>query len=375
MGDHPPRPPLGTTGWERKLPTFVVGCGHSGTSLATRLIGAHSHIIAIPGETKAAWRRDPVAFEQCLREFDAFAAERHRDRWVEKTPRHVRRISFIFEHATNCSIICMLRDPRDVCFSLRKAIARWKSDNERLLPYLQEDRCLLVRYEDLVADPATTTKLMMSFLGESYEARQLEFHLNKVYCYASTDERPSSEGGQSNHGQLRNWQINQPIFDGRERWKEGLSRTELTLIRSRLAPLAATLGYDLSGKVVQQADARSRSAAIRPIAALPVSVDKKADLKQRDGIMEPDKFDKKPHKNKTKADFTDLRSQLEATENGKVRARGLGVFIIKTVTEEVEGQVLTAKRVKLRLAGSKARKRQPAPPQAGGESPASEHDA
>jgi hypothetical protein len=252
MGDHPPRPPLCASRWERKLPTFVVGCGHSGTSLATRLIGAHSHIIAIPGETKAAWRRDPVAFKERLREFDAFATERHRDRWVEKTPRHVRRIAFIFEHTMRCSIICMLRDPRDVCFSLRKrhgdlrkAIARWKSDNECLLPYLQDDRCLLVRYEDLVADPATTTKIMMSFLGESYEAKQLEFHLNKVYWYAATDDRPSSECGQSNHDQLRNWQINQPIFDGRERWKEGLSRNELTLIRSRLAPLAATLGYDL----------------------------------------------------------------------------------------------------------------------------------
>jgi hypothetical protein len=252
MGDPPPHPPLDTSGSQRKPPIFVVGCGHSGTSLAARLIGAHPHITAIPGETKAAWSKDPVAFKERLRDFDAFAAERHCDRWVEKTPRHIRRIPFIFEHAADCSIICMLRDPRDVCFSLRKrhgdlrkAIARWKGDNECLLPYLQHDRCLVVRYEDLVADPAKTTKGMMSFLGESYEAEQLEFHLNKVYWYAATDDRPSSECGQANHDQLRNWQINQPIFDGRERWKEGLSTHELTLIRPRLAPLAATLGYGL----------------------------------------------------------------------------------------------------------------------------------
>jgi hypothetical protein len=67
----------------------------------------------------------------------------------------------------------------------------------------------------------------------------------------------------------------------------------------------------------------------------------------------------------TKNAFSSLRSEIEAAENGKVRARGLGVFIIKTVTKEVEGQVVTAKRVKLRLAGGKVRKRQPAPPEAG----------
>jgi hypothetical protein len=75
-----------------------------------------------------------------------------------------------------------------------------------------------------------------------------------------------------------------------------------------------------------------------------------------------------------KDSFGALRSEIEATENGKVRVRGLGVFIIKTVTKGVEGQVVTSKRVKLRLAGGKARKRQPAPPEAGSEGPASEHD-
>jgi hypothetical protein len=94
--------------------------------------------------------------------------------------------------------------------------------------------------------------------------------------------------------------------------------------------------------------------------------------------MDQDK-DKKSFKKRrlhiTKNAFSSLRSEIEAAENGKIRAPGLGVFIIKTATKEVEGQVVTAKRVKLRLAGGKGRKRQPAPPEVGSENPAPEQDA
>ncbi len=46
-----------------------------------------------------------------------------------------------------------------------------------------------------------------------------------------------------------------------------------------------------------------------------------------------------------------LRQQIEATENGKVRAPGLGVFIVKTTTREAEGHSITRRRVVLRMGG------------------------
>jgi hypothetical protein len=93
--------------------------------------------------------------------------------------------------------------------------------------------------------------------------------------------------------------------------------------------------------------------------------------------MQNDNADKNLKKNRQKLrgnGLNALRTEIETTENGKVRARGLGVFIIKTLTKEVDGQTVTTKRIKLRLGSGKARKLRPAPPETSSEDPASEHD-
>jgi len=153
------------------------------------------------------------------------------------------------------------------------------------------------------------------------------------------------------------------------------TRTSTSKAGSPISRTARSSHLSLSGEVAPRVVARSRSPAPTSIVSLSVLIDKDAILGNRSVIMEADKTNITPRKQTAKAGLRALRSKIEATENGKVRVRGLGVFIIKTSTKEVEGQVVTSKRVKLRLAGNKARKRQPAPPETGSESPASEHDA
>lgn len=83
---------------------FVVGCGHSGTTIMLRLIGNHPDIHYTPQETCALcrigagitegedkeneWKRST----QRLAKIDAAAAEAGSRRWVEKTPIHVRSV-------------------------------------------------------------------------------------------------------------------------------------------------------------------------------------------------------------------------------------------------------------------------------------------
>jgi len=62
----------------------VCGCGHSGTSILTRLIGAHSGIYAIPGETGIARRERYTRYAAGVKSFEQKVIESGASIWVEK---------------------------------------------------------------------------------------------------------------------------------------------------------------------------------------------------------------------------------------------------------------------------------------------------
>lgn len=65
-------------------PIFVVGCGHSGTSLLLKMLNMHPHIHAVPFESraylKAAWK---TGMARILWHKNTIAAGKFR--WAEKT--------------------------------------------------------------------------------------------------------------------------------------------------------------------------------------------------------------------------------------------------------------------------------------------------
>ena len=126
--------------WRPALPggIHVCGCGHSGTSILTRLIGAHPRIHAIPGESGVAKKQSYRRYRQALEGFWADTAAAA-DIWVEKTPKHVRHLAFILNAAPSSRSVLISRDPRDCVASLQrrygrfsKALRRWRHDNGRV---------------------------------------------------------------------------------------------------------------------------------------------------------------------------------------------------------------------------------------------------
>jgi hypothetical protein len=233
-------------------PIFVVGCGHSGSSITARLIGAHPNIWPIAGETKVAMRRDKACFSAACMAFQEEARFFGRSRWLEKTPRHILVMPFLLDSYETSRIVAVFRDPRDVCLSFKKrygnvdiGISRYHEAAASLIPLIGHARVLLVQYEDLVENTVGFLMTVMSFLGEDFRECQLRYHEDPVSWYATSHEKPASELGKENHNQLRNWQINQPLFDGRGKWRSGLTSTELALIRSGLQSFADLLGYNL----------------------------------------------------------------------------------------------------------------------------------
>jgi hypothetical protein len=231
----------------------VCGCGHSGTSILTRLIGAHSQIHAIPGETGVAKKERFSRYRQATTAFWRACREHNAQTWVEKTPKHVRHLGFILDSAPSSRIVLICRDPRDTVASLKrrygrlgKALGRWQRDNGLVNHWRHHPRVWLLRYEDLVGDPRASLETLMAFLDLAFEPSQLNYHQQQENWYdrsAATTDQPAAEA--LSHKAHRNQQINQPLFNHTGTYQRDLSQAELNRIRRRCGRLARTLGYSL----------------------------------------------------------------------------------------------------------------------------------
>lgn len=71
----------------------------------------------------------------------------------------------------------MIRDGRDVAASfaartnwgLTRGAERWVADNRAAMQWFADPRTLVVRYEDLAADPVPTMSRVFSFIGEGFD--------------------------------------------------------------------------------------------------------------------------------------------------------------------------------------------------------------
>lgn len=222
-----------------RSPIFVVGCGHSGTSIFTRMLGAHPAIMPIEKESALFIRSDDVIRSQ-LDEWDVACAESGALRWIEKTPPHVFQISRFMGFRPEAKFIVLIRDGRDVIASLKRRngyelvrdrIDRWVYDNLAALQFVDHENVHFLKYEDLVTDPSGTLSQVCEFLGEKLNAQVLEYHSTPANWYSEKGGKPDQLDSNADHNQLRNWQINQPIFDGRGKWVESLTGNEKRSIK------------------------------------------------------------------------------------------------------------------------------------------------
>ena len=229
-------------------PTFLVGNQHSGTSVSLAVLGAHSRIHAIPYETKLMEKDSERWFRMGLKNFDLRAIAAGKHRWIEKTPNHILKIEQILEWCPEAQIVLVLRDGRDVAASLKKRTGRlqegienWVSRNRHSQKFWDHPNVHVFKYEDLIVNFDQTLQSILQFLGEDYEPEMRNYHETPRRFYSLRIQKPENAFG-SNHKQHRNWQINQPIFDGRGRWKK-LTTKELDLVYDIGGDLLNELGY------------------------------------------------------------------------------------------------------------------------------------
>jgi len=232
-------------------PIFIVGCGHSGTSLLLSVLDSHSNIHGIPFESCMAMGKNP-RMDSWMAHFDRHTRLAGKNRWVEKTPGHIAYLDRILESAKDCRIIIMKRDGRDVACSVAKRIGSFETGIElrlkaldRAEPYGSHPAVMNLRYEDIVADFTGTMESVLAFIGESWEDGLSEFHRKTRNYYAPTAGQASAPPAVE-HEAHRNWQINQPLFDGRGRWKRDMTEAQKSLFKERAGERLVAEGYAAS---------------------------------------------------------------------------------------------------------------------------------
>jgi len=229
-------------------PAFIVGCGHSGTSVLLAILGAHPRIYPVPYESSIATQDEELKFQQAVKQFDADTITAGKRRWVEKSPVHIHYIERIFEWIPNAKIIVIVRDGRDVASSIKdrngsleEAVNRWIRDNLTAKQHFDNPNVHVIKYESIITHFEDSISELLKFLGEEYYVEIKDYYKTKKTWYSKDTSKPASAFGE-NHAQHRNWQINQPLFDGRGKWKK-LSPKELDYIYSVAGPLLTEFGY------------------------------------------------------------------------------------------------------------------------------------
>lgn len=184
------------------------------------------------------------------------ASEKGAHTWGEKTPRHVFRIDDIFDLYPDAKVVCMVRDPRAVVASYRDwnigpkdkhvndladmdrvkksynivlATLMWRAAaNAAILANKKHgpDRVRIVRYEDVIATPETTTRDVVRWLGIDYSSDLLSVPLHNSSTMGTDHSAGISTAPQN-------------------RWRKVLSEREIGIIQKVAEPGLTGAGFEL----------------------------------------------------------------------------------------------------------------------------------
>jgi hypothetical protein len=273
-------------------PIFIIGTERSGSNLLRLIFNAHSGI-AIPHPPHiihyfAKWERSygdlnqPPAMKRLINDvlsllkthiypweleisaekifqeasprdlfgiyyaiYYAYLRHEGKRRWGCKSTFMIHHAGRVLKTFPSAKFVWLVRDPRDVAASSRRSVfnpfhpfftARlWRAqqlEGLRLAASLPRHNLILVKYEDLIADPETVIRRLCDFLQESYEPQMLNY-------YQSPAAQKSGQLSQS-------WKnASRPIIaDNKNKYRKSLTVEEIRLVEGVAAELMAKFGYD-----------------------------------------------------------------------------------------------------------------------------------
>ena len=222
---------------------FVVGCGHSGTTLLAAKLGSSPECLLINRETGVFLPAKGLhCSREIIREWIYITRFLEKRCLIEKTPKHVHFVHRIMRVFPNSRILAVVRNPLDTCASLHKrfgdldfAIDRWLIDNKPVCRFQTKPYVLTVKYEDMTEHPNVVFDSVAKFIGVEWTEEML-----------SSEVSPFNKGnldGDPSFGKLRAKQVMAPIRPNSGKWPEVLTDIEAQSVLKRTAELANQLGY------------------------------------------------------------------------------------------------------------------------------------
>jgi tetratricopeptide (TPR) repeat protein len=203
-------------------PIFVVGMPRSGTTLTDRILSSHPdvasvgeiHSFPLAARNLAGVNSPRLDHPDILRRAasinverlaslylsEAAALRKSQPRFVDKNPFNFLFAGLIHRALPSARIICLRRDPIDVCLSNYRLmfgqtsafhdyaydlgdIARYYVMFDRLMSHwsatLPPDRFMFLKYESLVSNQEMETRRLLEFCGLPWDVRCLAFHENR----------------------------------------------------------------------------------------------------------------------------------------------------------------------------------------------------
>jgi LPS sulfotransferase NodH len=276
------------------------GAPRSGTTLLRKLLDRHPELCSgpetklfVPAAFNLAWLAESHAVARADLEamlhasasqgafIDAFAARvtsaAGKARWAEKTPQNIRYLDWILARFPSASVIHIVRDGRDVVCSMREHpdwrwvdgawqkvlvrrpvewyAQRWLHDTAAGMAWRQDPRYVEVRYEDLVADPASAMGAICHAIGAVADAAWLA-----DVARGATNERAAETNERAAHqptaaadlteGHVAAPDARRPDYGGEVsaisvgRWRTDLDAADQGVVTRICGSRLRELGYD-----------------------------------------------------------------------------------------------------------------------------------
>jgi hypothetical protein len=249
-------------------PIFIVGTNGSGSTLLRLMLDSHERI-AIPQETGFLrlalahtwvpywslgdrWSANLGLTDDALMAklaefygglFAAYAAERGKVRWGDKTPFHVWHLDLATRLFPDCQIVGIVRHPGAVITSQRRRFRRayphaaqhWLRSTTQLVHQAMAlgDRCVVLRYEDLVRDPEAVARPLLEWLDEPWSASVLGHHRIQPLAGAPVE----AEGFTRTNRPIDTTPVSE--------WERHLRGAERHAVLAPAAAMAKFFGYDI----------------------------------------------------------------------------------------------------------------------------------
>ena len=269
-------------------PVFVLGVRRSGTTLLRVMLDRNA-ALAVPDEsyfvpqlarrhgrtvdvesfvddlrrlpTLLEWKLTPEAVagrlslgmttgEAVAAVFEAYAAERGKQRWGDKTPLYMQYLPALERLFPTALFVHLIRDGRDAALSFLSVpegimtqgwghprdaagfACQWATEvraGRALGERVGAGRYLEVRYEALVAEPEAELRRVCAFLGLEYDEAMLDY-ARKTDSAAKQHQR----------------RLNEPPRVGVRNWRTEMSRSDVEGFEAVAGDLLYELGYEVA---------------------------------------------------------------------------------------------------------------------------------